>query len=257
MTYRDALSDDEKRALITCVGAAATVEPLRPVEESARDKLCAALASHPTPDGEAKAPWMQTSLSTVLRHFENEANAADELALNEPGNTPRRRRYEVERDTYRYVLEQIREATPDGPASPPSETEEAPARERIEGLPRFTGAEAGKRGGLYVELPVTLDALTPGLNVRLGPASPVLGDEETTNDAHGYSRRIAAKYGGCSKCGEAVPPVLGDEERELLREIARRIDEALDRGALFVSFAAVRVDAECLRKLAQGEERDA
>lgn len=52
------------------------------------------------------------SLAMVLAHFESEAKAADELILAEDGDTPLRRRYEVERDTYRYVLEQIRSAQP-------------------------------------------------------------------------------------------------------------------------------------------------
>ena len=61
-------------------------------------------------------------LTRVLSHFESEANAADELALQGPGGecprygVPRRRRYEIERDTYRYVLEQLRAALSDQPS---------------------------------------------------------------------------------------------------------------------------------------------
>jgi hypothetical protein len=83
-----------------------------------------ALASHPTPDGEMKPPtnsgqdWMQTSLSTVLRHFESEASAADELMLQNHPMPMTRQRYRVERDVYRYVLKQISEATPDGETKP-------------------------------------------------------------------------------------------------------------------------------------------
>ena len=61
-------------------------------------------------------------LTRVLDRFESEANAADELALQGPGGecprygVPRRRRYEIERDTYRYVLEQLRAALSDQPS---------------------------------------------------------------------------------------------------------------------------------------------
>jgi len=47
-------------------------------------------------------------LATVLAHFESEANAADELMRQNHPMSMTRNRYRVERDTYRYVLEQIR-----------------------------------------------------------------------------------------------------------------------------------------------------
>lgn len=53
--------------------------------------------------------WLQTSLATVLVHFESEARSAGELADQcTPAQSLLRERYQVEADTYRYVLKQIR-----------------------------------------------------------------------------------------------------------------------------------------------------
>jgi hypothetical protein len=61
--------------------------------------------------------WVQTSLATVLVHFESEASAADELAGQQHPMSALRTRYSVERDTYRYVLKQLRAART-APADP-------------------------------------------------------------------------------------------------------------------------------------------
>jgi|GEM_PF-6611676 len=52
--------------------------------------------------------WMQTSLATVLLHFESEARSADELARDTPIEDPLHTRYRTESDTYEYVLKHIR-----------------------------------------------------------------------------------------------------------------------------------------------------
>lgn len=102
---READGDDEDRLFV----AAGVVDCVTEIISSPG----AALDSHSPmePEGNSGQDWMQTSLATVLRHFESEAAAADELALDLQLDDPLRARYLTERDTYRYVLKQIRGAS--------------------------------------------------------------------------------------------------------------------------------------------------
>lgn len=91
------------------------------------DALTAAepfLATHYEQKG---AEGERQRLDKALRHFENEAGAADELILNtgESAMSPRyevpwRRRYAIERDTYRHVLKTILAALSEKETDQPS-----------------------------------------------------------------------------------------------------------------------------------------
>jgi hypothetical protein len=68
-------------------------------------------------DVEADFEGFKERLNQRLRHFESEANAADELASGRVRGvtTSEVDRYEAQRDTYRYVLEQLAIAASENP----------------------------------------------------------------------------------------------------------------------------------------------
>jgi hypothetical protein len=100
---------------------------IRAALEASQGKACEEIGDAAGHDFKVPAP----PLARVLAHFEAEANAADELVRNGPGGTcsryevPWDRRYEIERDTYRYVLEQIRSADCNNPSEAPVGEEES------------------------------------------------------------------------------------------------------------------------------------